>query len=823
MEIFLPPEATVLAGAFLPDGPVVMLVRPSSGASDQLTQPGVERFDLVVANAKRELQIQVVSGSPGQVDLRLLRTGHGLLRIGHVVHVLKAADSEVHVVATVVTELETHVVPCAGGFFMLDSVGVRLWTASSGWSTSEDLVCASLESGDVVVEPLDAGESVRVIERLTRRLLRITQFEIGPDGIGIGRSGTREIELPVDASRLVEVRKRATGSRTIWISDRLSLVSLSPEGEVEGIHEAVKERPNGMRPSTFVDRAWESSVSGQVLVNDGGGGWPMNLRAVRMGGRASSAEHNLESRRRLLDADWVSASACVSLQAGERADVAVYHSEVANELQKAAELHQWQQTHHFQVPTLRTAFPRVIREADLPFPLLELRDIAVWSGALVALRNDGRLWALGADSDDWATSRGPCLDGTQVLVSRNAEWVLAVGAGLRAARIGRSIVLGRNIEVSESIDSVAITDGGIVYVLSDNQVLAYDARTARRIGALPLDKSPDDQAGILGVKGEDLVFVTAETDNETPNPRNDYSFDTRIRIKRQRWNPASIAPDTIGSTRWVLRDDDDIDVDMGKQSVLLRRRERAWFWSVSSAQSIWDPYGATTRWHTINFESPEVEYGAADSGVFALVGKVLCRAAEVLDEGWEEVANQVDDWWVSASGDTVCVRRGEKVSLLWFGSSEASRPDLSAWQRASESGQQFKWPELVIDPNARSYGREQGREEGIFSLAGYHVGETAGLPEAERRYRLRRLLLEPLPSHYALVIEKKELATWGEPGTAQRLKRLAYRIAGFWKQFASRGQGVEQALSQWSDDLAYLKTEFYDGLHDFDWPSARRG
>jgi hypothetical protein len=84
----------------------------------------------------------------------------------------------------------------------------------------------------------------------------------------------------------------------------------------------------------------------------------------------------------------------------------------------------------------------------------------------------------------------------------------------------------------------------------------------------------------------------------------------------------------------------------------------------------------------------------------------------------------------------------------------------------------------------------------------------------ERRAILTKAFMEDLPN----VGSARYMARWGMPGSAQRLKRIAYHlwsVSGFSKD---READYSLAREEWESDLQWLKVTFYDnGGYDFSW------
>lgn len=143
-------------------------------------------------------------------------------------------------------------------------------------------------------------------------------------------------------------------------------------------------------------------------------------------------------------------------------------------------------------------------------------------------------------------------------------------------------------------------------------------------------------------------------------------------------------------------------------------------------------------------------------------------------------------------------------------------------RRGSKKGtidpdEKFVWPSTEIGQGASWTARGRGSSEGLLAGAGYHVGVTRGQPQSLRR----RVLSEAYGGMDASRNDPFEEAEWGPPSTGRRLKRLAYAIAAMTKSAKARtGSALAVAISEWEEDLEWLRVTYYDGRYDFPWPST---
>ena len=102
--------------------------------------------------------------------------------------------------------------------------------------------------------------------------------------------------------------------------------------------------------------------------------------------------------------------------------------------------------------------------------------------------------------------------------------------------------------------------------------------------------------------------------------------------------------------------------------------------------------------------------------------------------------------------------------------------------------------------------------ESLLKLMGYTAG-AKGRDQGMRREILRRAFLENPPS----VSDTQYLNQWAEPGSGTRLYKMAERITLNINLQTPKPQ-LQEAVRHWREDLAWLRSEFYDGKHTFHWP-----
>ena len=121
----------------------------------------------------------------------------------------------------------------------------------------------------------------------------------------------------------------------------------------------------------------------------------------------------------------------------------------------------------------------------------------------------------------------------------------------------------------------------------------------------------------------------------------------------------------------------------------------------------------------------------------------------------------------------------------------------------STDGQGGPWTEL---PNI-----------GFLKKMGYSVGQK-GVTVLKRRQILDQLYLTKVPSKFP---EQYRIG-WGMPSSGKRLQKLAGVIAAFARNAKQKNQNVhmDEAITDYEGDLAYLKEKYYDRRWSFAWPTT---
>jgi hypothetical protein len=130
----------------------------------------------------------------------------------------------------------------------------------------------------------------------------------------------------------------------------------------------------------------------------------------------------------------------------------------------------------------------------------------------------------------------------------------------------------------------------------------------------------------------------------------------------------------------------------------------------------------------------------------------------------------------------------------------------------------FNWPTTIASKGNGKLFVDAWDEIGMLKILGYQVGRHAGLPEVTRRLILSRVFSMRLPP----VLTASKMDEWGFPTTSRRLQKMAESIASFTRNAVRRNDGsLDDAISEWEDDLGYLYNSFYIGKFHFAYPRTR--
>jgi hypothetical protein len=125
------------------------------------------------------------------------------------------------------------------------------------------------------------------------------------------------------------------------------------------------------------------------------------------------------------------------------------------------------------------------------------------------------------------------------------------------------------------------------------------------------------------------------------------------------------------------------------------------------------------------------------------------------------------------------------------------------------------WPRTVSSPAVGGgIYQKPVPDDGMLKAMGYHVGQTKPVREPLRRLILQRIVDGALPP----VETPDYVGQWGEPGSSDRLAKLARTLANLAFNEERRGRSAEGAYGQRKADLNFLYDQYYVGKFDFVWP-----
>jgi len=130
--------------------------------------------------------------------------------------------------------------------------------------------------------------------------------------------------------------------------------------------------------------------------------------------------------------------------------------------------------------------------------------------------------------------------------------------------------------------------------------------------------------------------------------------------------------------------------------------------------------------------------------------------------------------------------------------------------------ERFAWPSTEAKPGTTALTDTDWPQESPLKRLGYAVGMN-GQSETARRRMLQQAFKGSLPN----VFSAAYMAEWGRPNSGARLQKMAESIASHTRN-AKRNdrRSMESAIAQWEQDLAWLKSSYYDGHYDFPWPDT---
>ena len=129
----------------------------------------------------------------------------------------------------------------------------------------------------------------------------------------------------------------------------------------------------------------------------------------------------------------------------------------------------------------------------------------------------------------------------------------------------------------------------------------------------------------------------------------------------------------------------------------------------------------------------------------------------------------------------------------------------------------FEWPSTQAWIGDGAFGASFFEKEGALSLFGYSVAAGASLSKADRWQTLDLVFSAVIPP----VSNWSSISEWGEPKSAQRLRKMANCLAAFARNGARRREtGMAKPVEKWVSDLEYLREKYYVGHFGFGWPGT---
>jgi hypothetical protein len=128
----------------------------------------------------------------------------------------------------------------------------------------------------------------------------------------------------------------------------------------------------------------------------------------------------------------------------------------------------------------------------------------------------------------------------------------------------------------------------------------------------------------------------------------------------------------------------------------------------------------------------------------------------------------------------------------------------------------FVWPSTEAFNGEGSINTEEWAQIGLLKYMGYTVGANGESSTTRREILAEVFKLTTLPN----LESPEKMQQWGSPKSGGRLRKMAHTIASLTQRSKRNSNDTEEAIGDWEDDLAWLKTTYYDGRfsHKFTWP-----
>ena len=131
----------------------------------------------------------------------------------------------------------------------------------------------------------------------------------------------------------------------------------------------------------------------------------------------------------------------------------------------------------------------------------------------------------------------------------------------------------------------------------------------------------------------------------------------------------------------------------------------------------------------------------------------------------------------------------------------------------------FQWPKTEATPGEKALGPTDWPQIGMMKFLGYSVGVNG-----ETKITRQRILSDLFQKvNLPKVDSQAYVDEWGAPESGARLRKMAQSIASFCRGARRRDEyAMSLAIDEWEEDLAWLKTTYYDGKFDrqFQWPET---
>ena len=141
--------------------------------------------------------------------------------------------------------------------------------------------------------------------------------------------------------------------------------------------------------------------------------------------------------------------------------------------------------------------------------------------------------------------------------------------------------------------------------------------------------------------------------------------------------------------------------------------------------------------------------------------------------------------------------------------------------KSSSEQQKWQWPVLTVPPSKVPYPgfAEDWNEVSPLKMFGYTVGRSSGWNAQTRKRFLDDFMTYDLPN----IVTETYGDYYGDPNSAQRLKAIAQLLASLIiSAKRKRGNSMRYAIDDWTSDLQYLKSVYYEGkgLKFYSWPTT---